>query len=246
MVDLTVVHLYPDLLHTYGDRGNVMALRRRAERRGRSVAVVSVSKGEALPAHADLIFIGGGSDRVQRAIGADLVGRRGEIADLVAAGSVVVGVCGGYQLFGGSYRLPDGSSIEGLGILDVVTEAGDDRIVGRVAARVSRADLSTQLLGFENHGGRTRIGPGAAPLARVMHGGGNNGVDRTEGAVQGRVVGTYLHGPVLVLNPELTDWLLGLALGDSGLPSLEDQGERQVRTAWLERVRRCRRPRRRH
>ncbi|TMK18654.1 MAG: glutamine amidotransferase, partial [Actinobacteria bacterium] len=118
------------------------------------------------------------------------------------------------------------------GLIDAVTESGDGRIVGRVRGSIRRPDLTTRLIGFENHAGRTWVGPGATPLARVARGRGNNGTDRTEGAVQGRVVGTYLHGPVLALNPAFADWLLALALGRERVDPLDDEAERHARAAW--------------
>jgi CobQ-like glutamine amidotransferase family enzyme len=209
-----------------------MTLVRRAQGRGIPAEVASVSRGDPLPARSDLVFIGGGSDRVQHAVGSDFLGRRHSLEDVVAAGGVVVGVCGGYQMLGRGYRPRDGGLIEGLGLLDVTTEAGDGRLVGRVKARTSLDGRATTLIGFENHAGRTWVGRDAAPLASVPRGRGNNGFDRTEGAVAGSVIGTYLHGPVLVLNPALADHLLALALGRSDLPPLDDRAESRARSAW--------------
>jgi CobQ-like glutamine amidotransferase family enzyme len=194
--DLTISHLYPDLLRTYGDRGNVLALRRRAEWRGFSVDVVSVSRGEAIPGWTNIVLIGGGTDRIQELIGGDLIAHRHELEKLIARGATVVGICGGYQLLGIQYTAADGTAIEGLGFLDVTTEAGAARIIGRVKGVAALGGRRFDLYGFENHGGRTTLGPRARPLASVGRGRGNNGRDRTEGAVQGTVIGTYLHGPV--------------------------------------------------
>lgn len=235
--DLVLVHLYPDLLRTYGDRGNVVALRRRAEWRGFGVEVAGVSRGERIPPEGNLIVIGGGSDRVQEIIGADMAARRAELADAAASGAVVVGICGGYQLLGHSYVAADGTPIAGLGLLDVTTGTGSGRIIGRVHARGALWGRAFDLFGFENHGGRTRLGPGAARLATVPRGQGNNGIDRGEGAVQGNFVGTYLHGPVLPGNPAFADALLerALATRTGGAPlaplddSLEEQAHREVR-----------------
>ena len=130
--DLLLVHLYPDLLRTYGDRGNVVALQRRAEWRGFSVEVCAVSRGDRIPEDANLVLIGGGSDRIQEIIGPDMLARRPELDDRAAAGAVVVGICGGYQLLGHEYVAADGTAIEGLGLLDVRTETGRGRIIGRV------------------------------------------------------------------------------------------------------------------
>lgn len=229
---LTIVHLYPDLLRTYGDRGNVMALTRRARWRDIDVDLVEVTRGESLPGAAGIVFMGGGSDRVQRIIGSDLSARCAQLGDLAAAGTVVVGVCGGYQMLGTGYRLPDGEILEGLGLLDVFTEAGPTRIIGRLAATVDRPGLRTELIGFENHGGRTTLGPAATALARTARGRGNNGEDGTEGAVQGTILGTYLHGPVLPLNPALTDWIIATALGRDALTPIDDTAEERARARW--------------
>ena len=230
MAELRIAHLYPDLLHTYGDRGNVSVLVRRSRARGIETRVLQVTRGERLPRRCDLIFIGGGSDRIQAAIGPDLLARRDRLAGMVADGAVVLGVCGGYQLLGSSYSSAVGR-MEGLGLLDAHTVAGEGRIVGRV--RVTRPSLSPglPLLGFENHAGRTWIESHVMPLGRVARGRGNNGADRTEGAVQGRVFGTYLHGPVLALNPSLADHLLSLVVGRD-LPALPDEAETAARRDW--------------
>ena len=230
MRELRIVHLYPDLLRTYGDRGNITVLTRRASLRGIAASVVAVSRGDHMPDRADLIFIGGGSDRVQTAVGSDLLARRERICDLVSDGCVVLGVCGGYQLLGSSYLARSGP-VEGIGLLDVRTVAGAGRIVGLTRATHPPFSPPLPLIGFENHAGRSWLGPGATPLGRVARGSGNNGIDRTDGAVNGRVFGTYLHGPVLALNPAFADHLLSLIIG-SDLAPLPDDVERTARREW--------------
>lgn len=231
--DLVLAHLYPDLLRTYGDRGNVLTLARRAEWRGFSIRVSGVRRGERIPPEAGLVLIGGGTDRIQEIIGDDLAGRRGELGELVAGGAVVAGICGGYQFLGERYVAVDGARIEGLGLLDATTEAGTSRLIGNVRARARLAGRVFDLFGFENHAGRTRLGPEARPLGTVPRGRGNNGEDGTEGAVQGHVVGTYLHGPVLPANPALADALLAWALtpvtGGGPLSPLDDRLEEAAR-----------------
>jgi CobQ-like glutamine amidotransferase family enzyme len=211
--DLVVVHLYPDLLRTYGDTGNVLTLVRRATWRGFRVQVQPVSRGMRLPAGARLVMIGGGTDRVQELVGSDLAARAGELEDAVSAGCVVLGICGGYQLLGREYVTAAGATIAGAGLLDAVTRAGSPRIVGRVRADAVLWGRRFDVAGFENHAGRTSLGPDAAPLATVVRGGGDDGTGRSEGAVQGSVVGTYLHGPVLAINPAFADAVLEHALG---------------------------------
>ncbi len=231
--DLVLAHLYPDLLLTYGDRGNVLALEKRAEWRGFRVEVVATQRGDRLPESAGLIVIGGGTDRVQGIVGSDLMDRRAELGDAVERGCVVLGVCGGYQFLGHRYVAADGSEIRGLGLLDVETVAGSDRIIGRVRATASLWGHEFELVGFENHAGRTSLGAEATPLATVDMGVGNGGTGRsggTEGAVQATAVGTYLHGPVLPLNPAFADALLERALtpliADAPLEPLPDEMER--------------------
>jgi len=233
--DLVIAHLYADLLRTYGDRGNVLALARRAEWRGFRVDVCEVGRGETLPAGTRIVLMGGGTDRVQEIVGQDLMSRAGELRDAADAGVVVVGVCGGYQFLGRRYVDARGAAIEGLGLLDAETIAGEGRIVGNVRADATLGDSRFELFGFENHGGRTRLGPVARPLASVPVGEGNNGEDRTEGAVQGTVVGTYLHGPVLPANPRFADELLRMALAErldgSPLEPLDDALEEAAHAA---------------
>jgi len=224
--DLLLAHLYPDLLHTYADRGNILTLARRAEWRGFSVEVAAVSRGERLPQSPGLILIGGGTDRIQDVVAKDLLDRRPELEAAIAGGAVLLGVCGGYQFLGSRYVLADGRVIEGFAFLEIETVAGEGRIVGRVVARAKLWSREFELVGFENHGGRTHVGSAAVPLATVQRGGGNNGDDRTEGAVHGLVVGTYLHGPVLPANPAFADALLERALahrtGGAPLAPLDD------------------------
>jgi len=236
--DLVIVHLYPDLLRTYGDRGNILALQRRAEWRGFTVDVREVLRGQRMPAVADVVLIGGGSDRAQEALAEDLASHRTEL-EAVASEGAVIGVCGGYQFLGHRYVTLDGASIEGLGLLDVETVAEEDRIIGDVRAKAVLWDRCFDLVGFENHGGRTRLGPGAKPLGTTEPGRGNNGVDGTEGAVQGGVIGTYLHGPVLPANPPMADAILERVLFDHGggpLPPLDDAIEIRAREEARHRV----------
>jgi lipid II isoglutaminyl synthase (glutamine-hydrolysing) len=239
--DLVIVHLYPRLLRTYGDRGNVLALKRRAEWRGFRVRVDEVSIGERLPRDAGLILLGGGTDRVQEIVGKDLAARRDELAEAAQGGTVVLGICGGYQFLGTRYVMPDGGEIDGLSLLDVETRATERRIIGRVRARGALWGEAFDLVGFENHGGRTTLGASVQPLASVSRRHGNNGRDGTEGAVRATVVGTYLHGPVLAVNPVLTDTLLARALfplnGNEPLGALPDAEERLAHADAARRVR---------
>jgi len=245
-VDLRIAHLYPDLLNLYGDRGNLIVLRRRLERRGIPVRVVPVRVGEPLDPDAyDLVFLGGGEDRQQALVAQDLLEKADALRTAVKRGAVVLGVCGGYQLLGHAYRPAEGPELPGIGLLDVVTEHPGNRarrLVGNVVVRCAIPGIGT-LVGFENHGGRTRLGPGARPLGYVVAGFGNNGRDRTEGAWSGTVFGTYLHGPLLPKNPHFADHLLRLALrrrhGEVTLQPLDDTLEERAHAAIVRRVRRA-------
>ena len=213
---LRLTHLYPSLMNLYGDRGNVMALRQRCAARGIALDVEAVEIGDAWsPADTDIIFIGGGQDREQRRIGQDLRGRGAAIRDYHDDDGVILAVCGGYQMFGASYRDIDDEVLYGIGVFDMVsTHPGPtfDRCVGNVVALWE----DDTLVGFENHGGRTYLNEGVSPLASVVAGFGNNGGDGTEGARSRNAFGTYLHGALLPKNPRLADRLIALALTRSG------------------------------
>jgi len=210
------VHLYPTTMNTYGDRGNVITLTRRAEWRGIPLQWHEVELGQAEPPACDLLFVGGGQDRVQNAIGDDLRARRGWLEEVAQGGAAVLAVCAGLQLFGRRYVAADGSEIAGLGLLDLETVARRDRFIGNVLAEAHVGGRSERLAGFENHGGRTYLGE-LEPLGRVIVGHGNNGQDGTEGARAGTVFATYLHGPVLPRNAWLADRLLAIAAEHAGL-----------------------------
>ena len=226
-MDLRIVHLYPDLMSIYGDLGNVIALQQRARWRGIDVEVRSHSAGAELdPEWADLYFFGGGQDQGQDVVGLDLQGKNGgRLRDGIASGAAVLSICGGYQLLGHEYVPEDAPAIPGLGVLDVRTTAGKRRFVGNLL--VDSEDGT--LVGFENHSGKTYLGGNARPLGRVIVGHGNNGEDKTEGAVQGKVIGCYLHGSLLPKNPWLADRLITWALerrhGAVELAPLDDAAE---------------------
>ncbi|HMK91807.1 MAG TPA: glutamine amidotransferase [Thermoleophilia bacterium] len=220
------VHLFPTTMNTYGDRGNVAALTRRAALRDVEVRWHAVELGDEPPARADLVFMGGGQDRVQHAIADDLQRLRPWLVAVLDDGGTVFAVCAGLQLLGRRYVAADGSELAGLGLLDLETVAaqpGEWRLIGNVVADVEglgeyvdEGDGPRVLAGFENHGGRTWLGPGVAPLGRVLLGFGNNGRDGGEGVNGAGIVATYLHGPVLPKNAWLTDHLLAAALEHAG------------------------------
>ena len=232
MSALTVVVVYPDLLGTYGDGGNGLVLTRRAQWRGVSAELVEATSDGPLPA-ADLYCLGGGEDSPQvRA--AELLRADRAFARSVGAGAAVLAVCAGYQIVGTSFPAADGSPRPGVGLLDLETRKGTGRrAVGEVLANPLGPDgvALPVLTGFENHGGITTLGSGVRPLARVVTGVGNGDGRRTEGAVAGRVLGTYLHGPVLARNPALADLLLAWALRvpPGSLAPLDDAEESALR-----------------
>jgi CobQ-like glutamine amidotransferase family enzyme len=215
MPALRICSLYPELMNIYADRGNIAVLRARCEWRGLGFEHSAASLGEPLdPDSHDLFYMGGGQDRDQIAVAHDMAATKREALHAAAGrGAVVLAVCGGYQLLGHSYEL-DGEELPGVGLVDLRTirEPGP-RLIGNCAIE---ADLGTGprvIAGFENHGGRTYLGPDERPLGRVLSGHGNNDRDGFEGVHSGNVIGTYLHGPLLPKNIWLADRLIELALG---------------------------------
>ncbi len=260
---LVIYHLYPDLLDLYGDRGNILALAARCKWRGIEVEIRRVSLGEPIDfEEADILFLGGGSDREQSILVDDLSSRKEELRNSLEDGLVILTICGGYQLLGKYYLTGEGTRIPGLDILDLYTVAGNKRLIGNVIIEVDReikqdidqnykltdidpilkqtnpADLKT-MVGFENHSGKTFLGSGLRPLGKVIKGFGNNGEDLMEGVRYKNVFGTYLHGPLLPKNPHLADLMIGLALRrrgyEGGLPLLDNQLEINAHQAVVNR-----------
>jgi hypothetical protein len=231
---LRVCALYPDLMNIYADRGNLLLLERRCAWRGIAFELTGAGIGDPLdPGAADLFYIGGGQDRDQRLCALDLVQTKKDALHAAAArGAVVLAVCGGYQLLGHSYRLGD-EELPGAGLVDLETVREDGpRLIGNVAIEVELTPGEPRVLaGFENHGGRTHLGAGEAPLGRVLKGHGNNGRDGFEGVHRGTVIGTYLHGPLLPKNAWFADWLIATATGRTELSALDDDLEADAHTA---------------
>jgi CobQ-like glutamine amidotransferase family enzyme len=278
---LRISHLFPDVLRFYGDGGNVATLVRRASLRSIDVEVEEVTVGASRLPPADLVFIGGGQDREQVTVARELERLGRQLIDQVADGAALLAVCGGYQNLGTAYRTALGNDLPCPGLLPVSTDATSRhrRLVGPALARMGTAALeivdgavgapdgrpdtgadgsSTRtLVGFENHGGRTRLAPGATSLADVEIGYGNNGIDGTEGVLVrpgeggllGLRIGTYMHGPLLPRNPHLADALIAAALAGGEAPRrlvpLDDAIEWQAHRAARERMRASSRSRRR-
>ena len=245
---IRICHLYPKLLSVAGDRGNLLALTRRCAWRGIGTSVTEADVGVTPDfTEFDLILLHGGQDCEMRVAAADLATKAGSLREAVEDGAVVLAICAGYQLLGRHYAPADGAPIAGIGVLDAVTEGGGTRLMSHIAVACDLGQgRQHTLVGFENHSGRTYLGPGAGPLGRVIAGSGNNGEDGTEGARYREVYATYLHGPLLPKNPWLTDHLISGALQhryrDAGtldcLAALEDQTETEAHDAALRLARR--------
>ncbi|GGK70468.1 type 1 glutamine amidotransferase [Mangrovihabitans endophyticus] len=226
---LRIVWIYPDLLSTYGDRGNLLILARRAAMRGIPVETLQVRSDQPMPANADIYLIGGGEDGPQ-ALAAQRLIADGGLHRAVNQGASVLAICAGYQLFGHSF-FAKGAKCAGLGLLDIGSDRGETRAVGELRGDIDPRLGLPPLSGFENHGGRTHLGADVAPLARVTAGIGNDG--QTEGAWHGKIIGTYSHGPALARNPDIADLLLRWAIGVDSLATLDDTWADRLRSERL-------------
>jgi CobQ-like glutamine amidotransferase family enzyme len=230
---VAVALLFPDLLGTYGDSGNAVILANRLRWRGVAAEVITVRSGDPVPAGCQIYVVGGGEDLPQALAARQLgPGVTGPLGRAVGHGAGVLAVCAGLQILGVSFVGPDGVETDGLGLVDTVTRrGGGSRAVGEIVVEPDPGLGLPALSGYENHAGTTSVGRDAAPLGRVRHGVGNGDGSGTDGVWSGRVIGTYLHGPVLARNPELADLLLGWVVGD--LPPLDDRDQRALRAERL-------------
>lgn len=211
---LHIVHIYPNEMNTYGDRGNLLTLQKRAEWHGLKPVVHYYNAGDPFPKETDIILGGGGQDSAQSDIQTDILRIGKTLHKLVKSGVPMLMVCGTYQLFGNKFTTNDGEEIHGIGIFDMETIGGPKRLIGNTA--VETTEFGT-LYGFENHSGKTFLGSSQSPLGAVTRGKGNNGEDNTEGARTNNAIGTYLHGPLLPNNPGLADGLIQIAARRIGL-----------------------------
>jgi CobQ-like glutamine amidotransferase family enzyme len=232
-VSVGVALLFPDLLGTYGDSGNAVILTRRLQWRGFDAEMLTIRSGEAVPAGCQIYVVGGGEDLPQ-SLAARQLGPAvdGPLHRAVAGGAAVLAVCAGVQILGRCFSGPDGTEAEGIGLLDCTTTVGrGPRAVGEIVIQPAPELGLPVLTGYENHGGITSVGSAARPLGRVLHGVGNGDGSGSDGVWSGKVLGTYLHGPVLARNPALADLILTWAIGD--LPPLDDVESLELRNERL-------------
>jgi CobQ-like glutamine amidotransferase family enzyme len=227
---LSIAHLYPREMNIYGDHGNLLTLVRRLQWRGIEAEVINYHPGADFPAQADIILGGGGQDSGQTVVEEDLRRIREPLRTCVEEGTPALVVCGTYQLFGNYFETVGGEHIEGLGILNLHTVGGEKRLIGNI---VTQNERFGEIVGYENHSGKTWLGAGEQPFAQVVSGAGNNGEDGTEGVLHRNAIGTYLHGPLLPKNPCVADFLISRALerryGEGLLEELDDALATQAR-----------------
>lgn len=227
-MEIKICHMYPDVLNLYGDRGNIICMKHRLERRGITADIFSLPIGARSSfSDSDIIFIGGGQDFEQELILNDLAGAKTEnLKSAVEDGVSVLAICGGYQMLGAYYETHDGKKLKYTNVIDIYTAGKEKRMTGNLKFLCTAVSPAFQIVGFENHSGRTYLGSGVLPLGKVISGFGNNGDDGTEGARYKNVFGSYCHGPILPKNPAFCDYLLLCALrrkyGISTLEKLDD------------------------
>ncbi|MCQ1531611.1 type 1 glutamine amidotransferase [Lutispora saccharofermentans] len=246
MYELRICHLYPNLLNLYGDIGNIKTLKKRSEWRGISAKVINLTIGESfVPENYDIVFLGGGQDYEQEIAQNDLLKQKSnEIKNAIKNDKVFLCICGGYQMLGKFYKTWDGKEIEFLGALDLWTIGSKKRMVGNIVFQcdfLQSEDCDGRIVGFENHSGRTYLGPEVKPLGKVLSGYGNNGEDGYEGAIYKNVYCSYSHGSLLPKNPALADHLITKALKQkykdfTCLSQLDDKFEILAHDSMIKRV----------
>jgi len=232
MKSLTIGWLYPELMNIYGDRGNITTLVKRCEWREIKTEVKYLNHGfsDNDLKSCDFLLMGGAQDRQQSIVNTDLKKHHKSLSEMIDNGTPGLYVCGGFQFLGNYYKDSDGTIIDGLGIFDLNTQnpgAEVERLIGNIVIRPNIGDLDKQIVGFENHGGRTILGPNIEPFGTVLKGFGNN-KDGSEGAKYKNSFGTYMHGPILPKNPHFADYLIKVALNVDKLSPLDDKLEWQA------------------
>ncbi|HSX19217.1 MAG TPA: glutamine amidotransferase [Candidatus Saccharimonadales bacterium] len=245
-LNLRICHLYPELMDTYGDKGNIIAIQKRCEWRGIKTTVTPISIGDSLSTSHfdfDLFFFGGGQDKAQEVVGKDLQTKAKVLKQAIENNAVLLSICGGYQLLQNYFKTLDSVEIKGIGLFDAHTQGSTQRMIGNllIEALVNYSTESSKLVGFENHSGKTFLSSKLQPLGSVVKGFGNNGEDQTEGAVYKNAFGCYLHGSLLPKNPQFADYLISKALerkyGTIKLEPLDDFIEWQAHKAAINKIR---------
>ena len=207
--ELNILELYPKDMNIYGDSGNVLVLKKRAEKRNISVNILSYNIGDSFPKNVDIVVAGGGQDSGQEKVNKDLLKIKDKLKKLAEKYTPMLLICGSYQLFGNYFRTNEGKVLKGIGILNAYTEATNERMVGNI---ITESVPFGEIIGYENHSGKTTLEGDTLPLGLVKLGAGNNGEDNTEGARYKNVIGTYLHGSLLPKNPRIADFLISEAM----------------------------------
>lgn len=202
---LTILQLYPRDMNIYGDYGNLLTLLRRAQWHGYQTEVIAYNPGDDFPEHVDMVIGGGGQDSGQDKIQKDLQKIGPKLIKLADSGTPMLVICGLYQLFGKFFKTQEGHVIPGIGLLDIETVAGPERLIGNI---VTKSEQFGDIIGYENHSGQTFLGKEIEPLGTIVLGAGNNGNDEFEGARHKNVIGSYLHGSLLPKNPAIADWMI--------------------------------------
>ena len=202
---LHILHLYPKDMNIYGDHGNMLVLKKRAQWHGYIPKVLEYNPGDTFPDDIDIIIGGGGQDSGQDTIQNDLLTLGPTLKELADTGTPMLVICGLYQLFGKFFKTQDGHSIKGIALLDLKTVAGPERLIGNI---ITHSEEFGDIIGYENHSGQTTLGDGVTPLGKIIKGAGNNGQDDFEGARYKNVIGSYLHGALLPKNPAIADWMI--------------------------------------
>src|SRR3990167_3134127 len=256
-ITLNVCHLYPDLMDTYGDMGNIITIQKRCQWRGINVNIVDINVGQSLSTFDfDFYFFGGGQDKAQMIVGKDLLKKGRILKKAIDDGAVLLSICGGYQLLQKYFKTKSGEIIKGIGLFDAYTVGSNDRMIQNLLVKINpvleteiksnypTTDYqlpTTNLIGFENHSGKTYLGKQTKSLGKVIKGSGNNGEDKTEGAVYKNAFGCYLHGSLLPKNPHFADYLIAKALerryGKVKLKPLDDGIEWQAHKSAVDRTR---------
>lgn len=235
---LHILHLYPRDMNIYGDWGNVLTVLRRTQWHGYEPVLHEYNPGDAFPQDIDIIIGGGGQDAGQDKIQADLHKIEPRLKELANDDTPMLMICGLYQLFGRFFRTKDGHEIQGIGIFDIETHGGPERMIGNIT---TQSEEFGQIIGYENHSGQTFLGSAAQPLGKVIKGAGNNGQDEFEGARYRHVIGSYMHGSLLPKNPVIADWLIERAAqkryGEFTPTVIDDRFAQKAREVALKRPR---------